>query len=320
MAQKAGGSLMAGIYLTWLADVLRAAGLPVVECQGWQTRARSSGGFPETPLGVQWHHTASQTTPENDTNYQIYGSDDAPIGNLTLMRDGSVWLVAAGAANTAGKGGPLTLSRGTIPVDSGNTRSVAMEVANSGTGEPWPEIQVNAYFIASNAINAQLGNLPTDVFTHSLGTGGGWTDRKIDPATAAAVQGPWQPRSVNSSGTWSLDDIRAECSARAGQQPEPTPPQPPQDDDTMSKVTELVQVRDAVFAVVDNGVSKFWVSDGVGVDHIRYRWGLPDGTTVIDNEPTMTALGPVTNCDVPSLSHGGLSLLQQGYNLFGWKP
>src|SRR5262249_23262016 len=69
--------------------------------------------------------------------------------------------------------------------------------------------------------NAYFGNRPDDVFTHALGAGDGWTDRKIDPATAAAVQGPWRPRAVNSSGTWSLADIRAECVARAGA---PAPP------------------------------------------------------------------------------------------------
>ena len=223
---------MSGIYLTWLADVLRANGLTVIDSgygiDGWENRARSSGGFPETPLGVQWHHTASSTSPENDIAWQIYGCDDAPVGNMLLARDGSIWLVAAGAANTAGKGGPLSLSRGTIPLDSANTRTVAIEVANNGVGENWPEVQINSYFIASNAINAQLGNLPSDVFSHALGSGNGWTDRKIDPATADAVQGPWKPRAVNSSGTWSLDDIRAECLARAGGTiPIPKPPKPP---------------------------------------------------------------------------------------------
>jgi hypothetical protein len=229
---------MSGIYLTWLADVLRAAGLVVVDSgygiDGWETRARSSGGFPELPLGVQWHHTASQTSPPNDIHWQIDGCDDAPVGNMTIMRDGSVWLVAAGAANCAGKGGPLSLSRGTIPLDSGNTRSVAIEVANSGTGENWPIEQINSYFLTSNAINAQLGNRPDDVFTHSLGTGNGWTDRKIDPATANAVSGSWKPRAVNSSGTWSLDDIRAECLARAGQFP--SKPIPPNGDDDVEKI------------------------------------------------------------------------------------
>ena len=36
---------MSGLYLTQLASWLRAAGVNVVEWQGWQTRARGSGGF-----------------------------------------------------------------------------------------------------------------------------------------------------------------------------------------------------------------------------------------------------------------------------------
>lgn len=255
------------MYLTWLADVLRASGLTVVDSgygiDGWQTRARSSGGFPETPLGVQWHHTASNTSPANDVGYQINGSDDAPVGNMTIMRDGSVWLIAAGAANTAGKGGPLTLSRGTIPLDSANTRSVAIEVANNGVGEPWPIAQVNSYFVASNAINAKLGNRPDDVFTHAIGTGNGWTDRKIDPATAAAVMGSWRPRSVSSSGTWSLDDIRAECLARAGHT---QPPPPPNGDTDVEKwlvrdVNGYPWVTD--FASYATSITEEQASDGV---------------------------------------------------------
>lgn len=255
---------MSGIYLTWLADVLRAAGIPVVDSgygiDGWQTRARSSGGFPSTPLGVQWHHTASQTSPQNDISWQIDGCDDAPVGNMTLMRDGSVWLVAAGAANTAGKGGPLSLSRGTIPLDSANTRTVAIEVANSGTGEPWPQIQIDNYFRTSNAINSKLGNLPTDVFSHAIGTGNGWTNRKIDPATASAVQGPWKPRSVNSSGTWSLDDIRNECSRRAGTSPPDPIPIPPSDDgDDM--IDGIYQSNGDALFVWYSGGNKYWITD-----------------------------------------------------------
>jgi LysM repeat protein len=214
------------LYYTDAAQLLRAAGLKVVEWAGWQTRARSSGGFSSAPLGVQWHHTASQTTPENDVRWQANNSDVAPIGNGTIMRDGTVYLIAAGAANTAGRGGPLTLSRGTVPLDGANTRTWAWEVANNGVGEPWPEAQINAYFIASNVMNKRFGNKPTDVFTHALGTGNGWTSRKVDPATAAAVQGPWKPRSVTSSGTWSLDDVRAECARRAGTTVPPTTPPP----------------------------------------------------------------------------------------------
>jgi len=221
---------MTGIYYDTIDDVLRAAGCVVNEMSnnaGWERRARSSGGFSAPPLGVQWHHTASQTAPANDLQWQCHSCDDAPVGNMLIDRAGIIWIVAAGAANTAGKGGPLTLSRGTVPIDGANTRTWAVEVANAGTGvEPWPQVQIDAYFRASNALNAHFGNKPSDVFSHALGTGNGWTSRKVDPATAAAVQGPWKPRSCNSSGTWNLDDIRAECTRRAGYAPTPIPPTP----------------------------------------------------------------------------------------------
>lgn len=255
---------MSGIYLTWLVDVLRGAGCTVQESSitnGWQKRARSSGGFPSTPLGVQWHHTASNTSPANDLSWMINGSSDSPIGNVLLDRSGVYWPIAAGAANTAGKGGPLALSRGTIPLDQANTRSVAIEAANSGVGQSWPAAQIDAYIRGSNAINAQLGNLPTDIFSHSLGTGNGWTNRKIDPATSAAVEGGWKPRSVNSSGTWSLDDMRSECSKRAGAGPIPLPPNPDDgDDDMLFDGFWQRDNSDAVYAIYKNG-TKQWMTD-----------------------------------------------------------
>jgi hypothetical protein len=225
---------MTGIYYVEALEVLKAAGCAVAEnstTDGWQTRARSSGGFPHRPLGVFWHHTASSTTPANDLAFMCGGSDDAPVGNMLIDRDGVCWPVAAGASNCAGKGGPVTLTRGTIPLDAGNSNGWQIEVANSGVGERWPQAQVDACFRASNALNAHFGNQPFDVVTHALGAGDGWTDRKIDPATADAVEGPWQPSPVNSSGTWLQADVRAECVLRST----PTTP-PPEEDDMLRTV------------------------------------------------------------------------------------
>src|SRR5262245_17397953 len=124
---------MGSRYLTDSADVLSAAGLKVVQYEGWESRARSSGGFDSgKPWCVMWHHTASDTTPQNDADYMCHGSDDRPIANALIARDGVVWLLAAGATNTNGKGGPLTVSKGTIPADSMNTHGWGMEIANNG--------------------------------------------------------------------------------------------------------------------------------------------------------------------------------------------
>lgn len=226
---------MSGLYYPELLDVLRAAGCAVAEnatTQGWQSRARSSGGFPSTPLCIFWHHTASSTSPANDLSYMIDGCDDAPVGNMLLDRDGVSWPIAAGASNCAGKGGPASFSRGTIPLDSGNTRGWQIEVANGGTGERWPSVQVDAYFAVSNALSAHFGNLPSDVISHHV-----WApSRKIDPATADAVEGAWRPASCTSSGTWSLDDIRTECERRADAASTPT-----EDDVTADDIEAIAQ-------------------------------------------------------------------------------
>ena len=225
----------ANLYYPW-ADIAADAGLVVRVTDtnaGWERRARSSGGFPAAPLGVMWHHAASSpsTSDEACVNYQVRGNPDNPVGNMTLGRDGAVWPVAGGASNCSGKGGPMTFSRGTCAKDSGNTALVNIEVNNNGVGEPWSVQLVDAYIALSNALNAYLGNVWADITSHALGAGDGYTDRKIDPARGSSVQGPWQPREVNSSGTWSLADMRAECTRRAGSTPAPRPPTPEEDDD-----------------------------------------------------------------------------------------
>jgi N-acetylmuramoyl-L-alanine amidase len=205
-------------YLTDMADVLRAAGLTVTEQDGWRTRARGSGGYDAPhPSCIMWHHAASSpgATAEAIANYASYGSPDAPVCNLVLGRDGAVIVCAAGATNTNGKGGPVTLSHGVIALDQMNTAAISIEAVNSGVGEPWPVEQIDAYFAINNALAAAYGLDPADLCTHA-----GWCEpscpgRKIDPATASAVQGPWQPASINLNGTWSQDDVRAEARARA---------------------------------------------------------------------------------------------------------
>ena len=207
------------LYLTELTDWLLGAGLSVIEYPGWQHRARGSGGYSGNPLCVMWHHTASPESwdGQKDADYIAVGSaDTSPISNLYIQRDGTVWVIAAGATNTNGKGNAISFSRGTVPQDSMNSYAVGVEMGNDGLGEVWPQAQIDAMFAVSNAVNQHLGNTPEDVSTHNYYA----PSRKIDPATAAAVQGPWKPRSCTSSGTWDLDDIRSECRRRATSTPD----------------------------------------------------------------------------------------------------
>lgn len=285
---------MSGTYLTWLADELRAAGLKVVEYDGWKTRARSSGGFASgRPVCVMWHHTASNTTPQNDASYMCNGSSSKPIANVLIARDGTVWVLAAGATNTNGKGKSRTFSRGTVPADSMNTWGFGMEIANTGVGEPYPKAQIDAAFVVSNTVNRKMGNKPTDVCTHQDYA----PDRKIDPATTSALGGcGWQPRSVNSNGSWNCDDLKSECGQRAAPPPTPTPKPPPKDDD-MVTCNGLWQLkgRTEIFATYPGGY-KVWMSSPKVLDAKKGLMTLDgvDTTIKVQDDPNMfAAFGPV---------------------------
>jgi len=270
---------MGTVYLTELANVLRDAGLPVVEVDhvsggtivegpAWRTRSRSSGGFnPGYPLGVVWHHTASSpnTSAASNVGYIIHGSENAPVCGLYLHDDGVWYVCAAGASNTQGKGGPQSFSRGTVALDQGNTQLLGIEAGNSGVGEPWPQVQLDSYFAGTIALCDYLGVALTDVTIHGEYAEG----RKIDPATAAAVQGPWRPDSINSSGTWDPNDVRNEVVQRGAHVP---PPPDPEDDMKWSKL-EIVEAG-AVFMGLSDGVimpQAEWVNGDDPVQLARYN-------------------------------------------------
>ena len=201
-------------YLTQLADWCREAvasyGTPVDEHPGWQTRGRSGGVDYASgrPWCVMWHHTASSDQSLED--YHATGSDNAPVCNLDIASNGRVIVIAAGPTNTNGKGQAMQTSKGVVPADSMNSYALGIEFYNNGVGQPWPQIQIDVGFAVVTNLQRHLGLAATDVFTHFEYA----PDRKVDPATAAAVQGPWHPRSCTSSGTWNDDDVRAECDAR----------------------------------------------------------------------------------------------------------
>jgi len=247
---------MGTVYLSQLADWCRAAGLNVREMDGWEHRARSSGGYePGRPWAVMVHHTASDTTAENDANYITHNSPDAPLANILLDQSGTVWVCAGGATNTNGKGKAMAFEKGTVPADSMNSYAVGVEMANNGIGETWPQVQIDAMFTLVNMLTGRLGLSPYDVCSHQEYA----PDRKIDPATAAAVQGPWHPRSINSSGSWSRPDLQDEAARRVGVEPppmpgptpEPGPPAPPIGEDDKSMVV----------AIDENGTA--WIGDGM---------------------------------------------------------
>lgn len=123
--------------LSNLAAVLRAAGLTVVETPGWATRGYAGQDLIQV-RGVLWHHTATNRnafagSDAPTLNMCTYGRSDlpGPLCNIVFGRNGTVYLVAAGVANHAGRG-----SAAGLPDDTGNHYLIGIEMESSGV-IPW---------------------------------------------------------------------------------------------------------------------------------------------------------------------------------------
>jgi N-acetylmuramoyl-L-alanine amidase len=196
--------------LTDLAQVLRDAGLPVVEVSGWQTRGRGTDGGQYTngrPDAVMVHHTASNTSAQNDVNYMTFNSSSRPIANLYIARDGAVWVMAAGPTNTNGSGGPLA----NVARDNMNRHAIGIEIGNTGTGQVYPDIQQDASLRAAAACCRAYGIPSSRVWAHFE-----WTSRKIDPSGPAR----W---SNNANRQWDMNRFRSDVQNLIAA---PTPPTP----------------------------------------------------------------------------------------------
>jgi hypothetical protein len=147
--------------LTWLPEVLEAAGLKVAETPNWRTRGRGDMGKPQ---GIICHHTGTPRAVAGNMptlGVLINGRAAAPgspsltgpLAQLGLGRDGTFYVIAAGRANHAGPGQWLGL------VNQGNSCFLGIEAENSGAGDtdPWPEVQLDAYWRGCAAILKRIG-------------------------------------------------------------------------------------------------------------------------------------------------------------------
>jgi len=183
--------------LTDLADVLRAGGLTVVEIPGWKARTRpaSTGGF--APAGNLWHHTgASDRDPHSmadDFDYAVWlatkGRNDLPpsLCQVSVGRDGTCYVCAAGRANHAGK----AKASGPIPAGDGNELYVGWECQNNGT-EGWSPEQYEAMVIGGAATSRHYA----------------WGARANRAHKETSVTGKWDP------GALDMDRFRADIAAR----------------------------------------------------------------------------------------------------------
>jgi N-acetylmuramoyl-L-alanine amidase len=243
---------MGSRYLTDLADVVRAAGLVVQEEPGWQTRARSSGGYSGgLPNHVMIHHTASGPSSDGqpDVNYMCYSADARPVANLYLSRTGKVWIMAAGATNTNGSGGDPC---GTIAPDSMNSSAIGIEAGNDGTGEAWPDAQQDAYLALTGRLCDAYAIPVGRIHSHAEWAPG----RKIDPAG---------PSRWAASGTWDEDAFRADVT-------EPVPPQPPPPAWRKVAVMYTLMVDEIGANYATDSVSIRWIQ--TPDDLAWYKWML----------------------------------------------
>jgi hypothetical protein len=169
--------------LTWLADVLRRAGLPVREIAGWQSRGH---GEMADVLGVLCHHTAGPRTGNYPSeNVVVNGRPglEGPLANLGLARDGTWVIVSAGQAWHAGTG-----SVAWCPANTGNTHLIGVEAESCGVVDDWSDAQRGSYPRGVAALLSHLGL----------------------PASRAIAHREWAPARKIDIAFWDMTQFRAD--------------------------------------------------------------------------------------------------------------
>ncbi|MER5780222.1 N-acetylmuramoyl-L-alanine amidase [Streptomyces mobaraensis] len=171
-----------------LVEALRAEGVHVVERPGWRTHNRNHKGAWGPVNGVIVHHTVTSGT---DASVSIcengYSELPGPLCHGVIDKDGTVYLIANGRANHAGRGDGdvlrAVIAETALPEPNdddtdGNTHFYGFECVNLGDGkDPWPPAQLEAIERTSTAICRAHGWGAGSVIGHRE-----WTSNKIDPA------------------------------------------------------------------------------------------------------------------------------------------
>ncbi|CAF1106134.1 unnamed protein product [Adineta steineri] len=150
--------------LTDLAEILRGAGLSVIESEGWQTRGHS---VMTSVKSIICHHTNGPATGDfpslrivRDGRKDLVG----PLSQLGLGRSGTWYIIAAGRSYHAG----TTIDDSVF----GNPNAIGIEaeavgvpLTNSGH-EYWPEVQYQSYIRGVKALQAAYGVPASRVLGH----------------------------------------------------------------------------------------------------------------------------------------------------------
>lgn len=148
---------MSGVWVTDVADVLRAAGVKVVEeryTEGpyagrpWSAVGYQGQGYREL-RGIMWHHDSS---PVGDSPgalwWCMYGAFGYPPAAAAWVDRKGVWhIYASGLTNHAGVGSYPKLGL----YDNGNMYLYGIETDHT-EGEEWPEDQVSSLRLGTAAL------------------------------------------------------------------------------------------------------------------------------------------------------------------------
>lgn len=176
-------------HLTDLAAAARASGLRVVEIPDWKTRGRPSytGGF--DPDGVLCHHTGDKADGRKYADWlaKVGRSDlPAPLCHLSLDRECTVYVIAAGRANHAGK----AKASGPMRSGDGNALYIGIEAQNTGS-EGWSHKGTDA---AGKTITQREAyeRLCAALCKHY-----GWPASHVRAHRETSVTGKWDPGQID---------------------------------------------------------------------------------------------------------------------------
>ncbi|MGR3937066.1 peptidoglycan-binding protein [Streptomyces sp. BRA346] len=168
--------------------VLKKSGVRVVEHGTWRTHNRNHKGAWGPVNGVMIHHTGSYTTEAGmvDLCRTGYTSLPGPLCHGVIDRSGTVHLVGYGRANHAGLGDDdvlkAVIAEKILPQDNeantdGNPHFYGFEAINTGKGQSWPQVQLDAMHKVSAALCRAHGWTERSVIGHKE-----WQPGKPDPA------------------------------------------------------------------------------------------------------------------------------------------
>lgn len=236
---------MAYIWLTWLADALRAEGCKVVEESGWKSRGRPSSTGSFNPYGVLWHHTAataSYSNPFPSKSVLINGRSDlpGPLCQVGIGYDGVCHIIAAGRANHGGE------CNGFGPFSQGdaNAQLVGFEIDYNGTQPMSPE-QKDAAARASVAVLKKFGRKENYVAIHK----------------ETSTTGKWDTGGVSGDQARSLTKKQFEAGSK--------PPPEPEDDE----MNDYIQASSTGITIPGDEWTKInWQAVQAGEDLLPEGW------------------------------------------------